>query len=93
VHLVPEAAQLDALLDTKGVLQVAVAKVPQRERFPAFVQDFVEYEQEAVTLLLNSPSWDCRSRLCGSPNTRVSQVRRCCWRHPSTTISRTWRPG
>lgn len=45
------AAQLDELLDTKGVLQVAVAKVPQRERFPAFAQDFVEYEQEAVTLL------------------------------------------
>ncbi|MGW4229212.1 helix-turn-helix domain-containing protein [Streptomyces sp. NPDC004980] len=45
------AAQLDELLDTKGVLRVAVAKVPQKERFPAFVQDFVEYEQEAVTLL------------------------------------------
>ncbi|MEU8706669.1 helix-turn-helix transcriptional regulator [Streptomyces sp. NPDC048565] len=45
------AAQLDELLGTKGVLRVAVAKVPQRERFPAFVQDFVEYEQEAVTLL------------------------------------------
>ncbi|WP_406455170.1 helix-turn-helix domain-containing protein [Streptomyces sp. NBC_00876] len=45
------ARQLDVLLDTKGVLEVAVAKVPQKERFPAFVQDFVEYEQEAVTLL------------------------------------------
>lgn len=45
------AALLDELVDTKGVLQVAVAKVPQKERFPAFVQDFVEYEQEAVTLL------------------------------------------
>ncbi|MFE7749237.1 Scr1 family TA system antitoxin-like transcriptional regulator [Streptomyces sp. NPDC057428] len=45
------AAQLDELLDTKGVLRVAVSKVPQKERFPAFVQDFVEYEQEAVTLL------------------------------------------
>ncbi|MEU0300934.1 helix-turn-helix transcriptional regulator [Streptomyces sp. NPDC006175] len=45
------AALLDELLDTKGALAVAVAKVPQRERFPAFVQDFVEYEQEAVTLL------------------------------------------
>lgn len=45
------AIQLDELLDTKGALQVAVAKVPQKERFPAFVQDFVEYEQEAVTLL------------------------------------------
>ncbi|MFE4213380.1 helix-turn-helix domain-containing protein [Streptomyces sp. NPDC056844] len=45
------AAQLDELLETKGALGVAVAKVPQKERFPAFVQDFVEYEQEAVTLL------------------------------------------
>ncbi|MFG2427966.1 helix-turn-helix domain-containing protein [Streptomyces sp. NPDC048590] len=45
------AQQLDDLLGTKGVLSVAVAKVPQRERFPAFAQDFVEYEQEAVTLL------------------------------------------
>ncbi|WP_250288946.1 helix-turn-helix domain-containing protein [Streptomyces atroolivaceus] len=45
------ATQLDELLDTKGVLGIAVAKVPQKERFPAFVQDFVEYEQEAVTLL------------------------------------------
>ncbi|MFC9623455.1 helix-turn-helix domain-containing protein [Streptomyces sp. NPDC056930] len=45
------AAQLDELLGTKGVLQVAVSKVPQKERFPAFVQDFVAYEQDAVTLL------------------------------------------
>ncbi|WP_405405592.1 Scr1 family TA system antitoxin-like transcriptional regulator [Streptomyces sp. NBC_01104] len=45
------ATQLDELLDTKGALQVGVAKVPKRERFPAFVQDFVDYEQEAVTLL------------------------------------------
>ncbi|MFH8475409.1 Scr1 family TA system antitoxin-like transcriptional regulator [Streptomyces sp. NPDC018000] len=45
------AAQLDELLGTKGVLQVAVSKVPKKERFPAFVQDFVKYEREAVTLL------------------------------------------
>ncbi|HWM36920.1 MAG TPA: helix-turn-helix transcriptional regulator [Streptomyces sp.] len=45
------AAQLDELLDTKGVLAVAVANVPERERFPAFAQDFVENEQEALTLL------------------------------------------
>lgn len=45
------ARQLDVLLDTKGVLEVAVSKVPQKERFPAFVQDFVDYEQEAVSLL------------------------------------------
>ncbi|WP_335939507.1 helix-turn-helix domain-containing protein [Streptomyces sp. PTD5-9] len=45
------AVQLDELLQTKGVLQVAVAKVPKKERFPAFVQDFIDYEQDALTLL------------------------------------------
>ncbi|MEU2130037.1 helix-turn-helix transcriptional regulator [Streptomyces sp. NPDC018352] len=45
------AVKLDELLDTKGALQVAVSKVPQKERFTAFVQNFVDYEQEAVTLL------------------------------------------
>ncbi|GGY80416.1 XRE family transcriptional regulator [Streptomyces nitrosporeus] len=45
------AVKLDALLDTKKALQVAVEKVPKKERFPAFVQDFIEYEQEALTLL------------------------------------------
>jgi transcriptional regulator with XRE-family HTH domain len=45
------AEQLDLLLDTKGALAVAVAKVPERERFPAFAQDFVEHEQQALTLL------------------------------------------
>ncbi|MFD7868359.1 helix-turn-helix domain-containing protein [Streptomyces sp. NPDC059783] len=45
------AILLDELLDTKGALAVAVGKVPQKERFPAFVQDFMEYEQEAVSLL------------------------------------------
>ncbi|MFD5190648.1 helix-turn-helix domain-containing protein [Streptomyces sp. NPDC058357] len=45
------AVKLDELLDTKGALRVAVEKVPQKERFSAFVQDFVDYEQEALTLL------------------------------------------
>ncbi|MFE7774695.1 helix-turn-helix domain-containing protein [Streptomyces sp. NPDC057445] len=45
------AIALDELLDTKRALQIAVEKVPERERFPAFAQDFVEHEQEAVTLL------------------------------------------
>lgn len=45
------AILLDELLETKGALKVAVEKVPEKERFPAFVQDFVEYEQEALTLL------------------------------------------
>ncbi len=45
------AETLDELLDTKGVLAVAVSNVPDKERFPAFVQDFVEYEAEALSLL------------------------------------------
>lgn len=45
------AVQLDELLDTKGALQVAVEKVPKKERFPVFVQDFIDYEQGALTLL------------------------------------------
>ncbi|MFJ2264938.1 helix-turn-helix domain-containing protein [Streptomyces sp. NPDC087849] len=45
------AVKLDELLDTKGALRVAVEKVPKKERFPAFVQDFIDYEQEALTLL------------------------------------------
>ncbi|WP_405900076.1 helix-turn-helix domain-containing protein [Streptomyces sp. NBC_00727] len=44
------AIRLDRLLETKGALEVAVERVPEKERFPAFVQDFVEYEQEAVAL-------------------------------------------
>lgn len=45
------AVQIDTLLDTKQALETAVSKVPERERYPVFVQDFVDYEQEAVTLL------------------------------------------
>lgn len=44
------AIQLDELLDTRGVLRVAVEKVPRKERYPVFAQDFVEYEQEAISL-------------------------------------------
>ncbi|KPC67092.1 helix-turn-helix domain-containing protein [Streptomyces chattanoogensis] len=45
------AETLDELLDTKGVLAVAVSKVPEREKLPAFVHDLVEHEEEALTLL------------------------------------------
>ncbi|MFD5737742.1 Scr1 family TA system antitoxin-like transcriptional regulator [Streptomyces sioyaensis] len=45
------AETLDEILDTKGALAVAVAKVPEREKLPAFVQDLVEHEEEALTLL------------------------------------------
>ncbi|MEE1757010.1 helix-turn-helix domain-containing protein [Streptomyces sp. SP18CS02] len=45
------AQQLDQVLDARGVLAVAVSRVPERERYPAFAQDFVEHEQQALTLL------------------------------------------
>ncbi|MEW9517019.1 Scr1 family TA system antitoxin-like transcriptional regulator [Streptomyces tubercidicus] len=45
------AETLDELLSTKGVLAIAVAKVPEREKLPAFVQDLVEHEEKALTLL------------------------------------------
>ncbi|GGY25508.1 helix-turn-helix domain-containing protein [Streptomyces anulatus] len=45
------AIQLDELLDTKGTLRVAVEKIPRKERYQALVKDFVQYEQNAVSLL------------------------------------------
>ncbi|WP_411080701.1 helix-turn-helix domain-containing protein [Streptomyces sp. cmx-18-6] len=44
------ATQLDELLDTKGALRIAVAKIPRKERYQALVKDFVQYEQDAVSL-------------------------------------------
>ncbi|WP_030771734.1 helix-turn-helix domain-containing protein [Streptomyces albidoflavus] len=41
---------LDTLLDTKRALATAVSMIPNRERFPAFAQGFVDYEQEALTI-------------------------------------------
>ncbi|MDQ8701914.1 helix-turn-helix transcriptional regulator [Streptomyces sp. LHD-70] len=45
------ATQLDEFLATGGVLAIGASHMPTRERFPAFAQDFIEYEQEALTLL------------------------------------------
>lgn len=45
------AIQLDELLDTKGVLRVAVERIPRKERYQALVKDFVQYEQDALSLL------------------------------------------
>lgn len=45
------AVQLDELLDTKGALRVAVEKIPRKERYQALVKDFVQYEQDAASLL------------------------------------------
>ncbi|WP_431788768.1 helix-turn-helix transcriptional regulator [Streptomyces sp. G9] len=45
------AIQLDELLDTKGALRVAVERIPRKERYQALVKDFVQYEQDALSLL------------------------------------------
>ncbi|ESQ00367.1 helix-turn-helix transcriptional regulator [Streptomyces sp. CHA1] len=45
------AELLDTILNTKRALATAVSKIPDRERYPAFAQEFVEHEQEALTLL------------------------------------------
>ncbi|MEU0273529.1 helix-turn-helix transcriptional regulator [Streptomyces sp. NPDC006307] len=45
------AVEIDQLLNTGGVLAAGVLRVPERERYPAFAQDFVEHEQQALTLL------------------------------------------
>ncbi|NUW00859.1 helix-turn-helix transcriptional regulator [Streptomyces sp. CAI 127] len=44
------AVRLDELLDTGGVLQVAVEKIPREERYKALAQDFALYEQDAVSV-------------------------------------------
>ncbi|MBK5991676.1 helix-turn-helix domain-containing protein [Streptomyces sp. MBT58] len=44
------AIQLDELLETKGVLRVAVERIPRKGRYQALVKDFVQYEQDAVSL-------------------------------------------
>ncbi|MEU7027187.1 Scr1 family TA system antitoxin-like transcriptional regulator [Streptomyces sp. NPDC046275] len=44
------AGELDALLSTGGALAVAVDKAPKKERYPAFVQEFIELEAQALSL-------------------------------------------
>ncbi|WP_406136431.1 helix-turn-helix domain-containing protein [Streptomyces sp. NBC_01089] len=45
------ADRLDRALETGGALGVGVEEMPDRERFPVFVQDFIDYEAGARTLL------------------------------------------
>ncbi|MDJ0460840.1 Scr1 family TA system antitoxin-like transcriptional regulator [Streptomyces sp. H27-C3] len=50
--LQPELAdRLDELLSTGGALAVGVEMMPERERYPVFAQDFIDYEAPALTLL------------------------------------------
>ncbi|MEV0282392.1 helix-turn-helix transcriptional regulator [Streptomyces sp. NPDC050610] len=49
--LLPDIAQrLDELLKTGGALWVAVENMPDRDKYPVWAQEFVDYEQEAITL-------------------------------------------
>ena len=44
------AAQLDALLETKGALAVAVENLPDMDKYPVWAAEFIDREQEAITL-------------------------------------------
>ncbi|HWM37851.1 MAG TPA: helix-turn-helix transcriptional regulator [Streptomyces sp.] len=44
------AGQLDDLLDTKGALAVAVANMPEMDKYPIWAAEFVDRESEAIAL-------------------------------------------
>ncbi|MEU8758899.1 Scr1 family TA system antitoxin-like transcriptional regulator [Streptomyces sp. NPDC048659] len=44
------AGEFDGILNTGGALTVLVEKAPKKERFPAFVQEFIELEAQALSL-------------------------------------------
>ncbi|MEV6958918.1 helix-turn-helix transcriptional regulator [Streptomyces sp. NPDC051207] len=49
--LLPDLAEkLDELLDTKGLLATAVAKLPEIDQFPLYVEDYMHHEREAISL-------------------------------------------
>ncbi|MFI0242422.1 helix-turn-helix domain-containing protein [Streptomyces sp. NPDC016845] len=47
----PLAAEIDEVLETKGALEVAVNKIPAREKHPVVVADLVEFEERARAIL------------------------------------------
>ncbi|WP_248001155.1 helix-turn-helix transcriptional regulator [Streptomyces sp. RPA4-5] len=44
------AAEFDQLLDTGGALAVGVAKLPPKEKYPIWAEEFIAYEKQAVAL-------------------------------------------
>lgn len=44
------AEQLDTLLDTKGALAVAVANMPEMDKYPIWAAEFIDREAEAIAL-------------------------------------------
>ncbi|MFC7306379.1 Scr1 family TA system antitoxin-like transcriptional regulator [Streptomyces monticola] len=51
--LLPDlAATLDELLDSKGVLAVAVSNMPEIDQFPLWAEQYIEQERKAISLSL-----------------------------------------
>ncbi len=49
--LLPDfAEQLDRILDTRGVLTLLLKHLPERNKYPAWAQPFIDLEQEAVAI-------------------------------------------
>ncbi|MEV6318798.1 helix-turn-helix transcriptional regulator [Streptomyces sp. NPDC051776] len=49
--LKPDLAEdLDRILETKGALAVAVANMPEVDKFPVWAAEFIDYEREAIDL-------------------------------------------
>ncbi|MEV5479919.1 MULTISPECIES: helix-turn-helix domain-containing protein [Streptomyces] len=44
------AAEFDQLLKTGGALAAGVAKLPRKEKYPIWAEDFIALEQEAISL-------------------------------------------
>jgi transcriptional regulator with XRE-family HTH domain len=44
------AEELDRLLETRGVLAVAVENLPEREKYPVWAAEYVDHEREAITI-------------------------------------------
>ncbi|MFF7228750.1 Scr1 family TA system antitoxin-like transcriptional regulator [Streptomyces sioyaensis] len=44
------AAEFDQLLRTGGALAAGVAKLPRKEKYPIWAEDFIAFEQEAISL-------------------------------------------
>jgi transcriptional regulator with XRE-family HTH domain len=49
--LKPDLAEdLDRVLETKGALAVAVANMPEIDKFPVWAAEYIDYEREAIAL-------------------------------------------
>ncbi|WP_248866026.1 Scr1 family TA system antitoxin-like transcriptional regulator [Streptomyces halobius] len=44
------AVEIDRILKTGGALKVGVEKLPKREKFPVWAEEFMDFEREAIAL-------------------------------------------